>query len=400
MHYQGENNILDQKKYAELIEKLTYKLYPDKFIKINKKRNLKKTKVGFVSSTCFIDHSVSSVIKNLILKINNKNIEVYIYKLNNENDSTTNLFKKKFKNFVCNQSIDLIIEKISFDSLDVLIYPDIGMDPKIQLLASLRLAPVQCQTFGHPMSSCFKNIDYFLSSELMETKNSYVDYKEKLYKLSNTGQCYEYPKIKLKNKIINNDSKTIFFNLQNLFKLLPNDDDLCVDIIKQLKDCEIWFIEGKNTTITELFKNRLKNKFEKNNLIFENHIFLHKRLSQKKFFELINKSDIILDSLNWSGNVTTHQAIYLNKPVITLPGNYMRSRHTFALLSQIKLDETIASSKNNYVEIASKLSKNLNYRKKIIKKIESNKNMLFNDVSPIKSLENFLINSSKKYNLH
>ena len=250
------------------------------------------------------------------------------------------------------------------------------MDPKIQLLASLRLAPIQCQTFGHPVSSCLNNIDYFLSSDLMENKDSKKHYNEKLYNLSNTGQCYEYPKVKL-TKNINNNPKTIFFNLQNLFKLLPDDDDLCVDLIKKIKNCEIWFIEGKNTTVTELFKKRLKNKFEKNNLNYNKNIFFHKRLSQSDFFKLINKSDIILDSLNWSGNVTTHQAIYLNKPVITLPGNYMRSRHTFALLKHIKLNETIAKTKKDYVNIAYNLSKDFNYRKKIIQKIELNKKKLF-----------------------
>ena len=70
------------------------------------------------------------------------------------------------------------------------------MDPKIQLLASLRLANAQCQTLGHPVSSCFKNIDYFISSELMENENSNKDYSEKLFTISGTGQCYEYPNIK------------------------------------------------------------------------------------------------------------------------------------------------------------------------------------------------------------
>ena len=395
LHYQGENNISDQKKYAKLIEKLTFRLYPDKFVKIKQRKNSKRIKVGFISSTCFNDHSVSSVIRNLILKINNKKFEVFIYKLNKDDDEITSLFQKKFKNFICNQNIDQIIKIITLNKLDFLIYTDIGMDPKMQLLGSLRLAPVQCQTFAHPVSSCLENIDYFLSSDLMENKKSKKQYNEKLYNLSNTGQCFEFPKIKLiKNKV--NNSKTIFFNLQNLFKLLPNDDDLCLDLIKKIKNCEIWFIEGKNTTVTELFKKRLKNKFEKNNLNFEKNIIFHKRLSQSDFFKLINKSDIILDSLNWSGNVTTHQAIYLNKPVITLPGKYMRSRHTFALLSYIKLNETIAKTKKDYINIAYNLSENFDYRKKIIRKIKLNKIKLFNDIAPVKSLEKFLITISAK----
>ena len=30
-------------------------------------------------------------------------------------------------------------------------------------------------------------------------------------------------------------------NLQNLFKLLPNDDDLCVELVKKINHCKIWY---------------------------------------------------------------------------------------------------------------------------------------------------------------
>src|SRR3954469_6306528 len=45
----------------------------------------------------------------------------------------------------------------------VLIYPDINMDPAAAALAALRLAPVQCMSWGHPETSGYPTIDYFLS---------------------------------------------------------------------------------------------------------------------------------------------------------------------------------------------------------------------------------------------
>ena len=46
------------------------------------------------------------------------------------------------------------------------------MEPAIQVLTSLRLADIQCTTYGHPVTSGFKHIDYFFSSELMEKNDS------------------------------------------------------------------------------------------------------------------------------------------------------------------------------------------------------------------------------------
>ena len=67
------------------------------------------------------------------------------------------------------------------------------MNPKVQILGSLRLAPIQCCTWGHPATSGLKNIDYFFSSELMENKNSKKYYTEKLIKLPGLGTDYDKP---------------------------------------------------------------------------------------------------------------------------------------------------------------------------------------------------------------
>ena len=52
--------------------------------------------------------------------------------------------------------------------LDVLIYPEIGMDPLTVKLASMRLARVQAATWGHPETTGLPTIDHYLSAEALE----------------------------------------------------------------------------------------------------------------------------------------------------------------------------------------------------------------------------------------
>ena len=120
-------------------------------------------------------------------------------------------------------------------------------------------------------------------------------------------------------------------------------------------------------------------------------------MKQDQFLNLVSLSDIILDSLNWSGNNSSHEAISLGKPIVTLPGPYMRGRHTYSILKILDIQETIAKSKKDYVEIAYKLAKDINFRNSICQKINKNKKKLFNDEKPIKYLENFLISQFKRF---
>ena len=54
------------------------------------------------------------------------------------------------------------------------------MDKLTIQLASMRLAPIQLCSFGHPETSGLRTIDYYISSELLETTESQSFYSEKL----------------------------------------------------------------------------------------------------------------------------------------------------------------------------------------------------------------------------
>ena len=174
--------------------------------------------------------------------------------------------------------------------------------------------------------------------------------------MPNIGINFDFPNLskKQKSKNLKKTNEIIFLNLQSLFKLLPSDDHIYFDIIKQINNCQFWFIEGIKESITTLFKNRIAKFCRYHNLSFDKYFLFHQRMNKPDFFNLINQSDVILDSLEWSGGKTSLEAIALQKPIVTLPGKFMRGRYTYGILKALKLEETIASSKREYVEIAIK----------------------------------------------
>src|SRR6185312_6421819 len=80
--------------------------------------------------------------------------------------------------------------EIGADAPHVLIYPEIGMDPMAARLAALRLAPVQCSSWGHPQTSGYPTIDHFLSSAAMEAEGADAFYSERLVRLPGLSTAY------------------------------------------------------------------------------------------------------------------------------------------------------------------------------------------------------------------
>ena len=384
--YTGKNIIDSQiiySKYFEIINKNYFKQIND--LKIPKKFN-NTLKIGFFSNY-FRDHTINKEFKSFITNINKKKFDVFTFTCSEIFDEYTSEIKKN-SNFYYTKDIADLIKTIQNKNLDFLFFYEIGMSPESRMLSSFRLARIQGVFWGHPVSSGNSNIDYFISSELMETSNSKKYYTEKILKLPNIG-------IKISNKHkgydkIDYTEKSFLVN-QSLFKVLPNQDKIFAKIASRLSDYKINFIKSPNLTENRKFKKRLLKQFRKYK-VSANNFNLLERSDEDGFLQYINKTKIILDTFDWSGGLTSLQSISFNKPIVTLPSSMMRGRHSLAMLKVMDLDCLIAKNEDEYINIALKLANDEDYYEKICEKINKNKIKIFDDHLVIKKFEEFLTN--------
>ena len=135
---------------------------------------------------------------------------------------------------------------------------------------------------------------------------------------------------------------------------------------------------------------RINQSFEKYGLKADDYIIFLPRLDISEYNAMNSLSDIYLDSIGWSGCNTTFEAIASNLPVVTMPTELMRGRHSSAILTMMGVTETIASTLDEYIKLAIRLGKDLEWRRRISDKISVNKHRVYRDKTCIAALENFL----------
>ncbi|PHM10622.1 tetratricopeptide repeat protein [Nostoc sp. 'Peltigera malacea cyanobiont' DB3992] len=335
-------------------------------------------------------------IKGWVENLDRSEFELFGYQTQVTKDYSTISASKAFDKFVQGlRSIEQWYEVITEDKLHVLIFPEFGMDPMTIQLGCLRLAPIQMTSWGHPDTSGLPTIDYYLSSDLMEPENAQEHYTEKLVRLPNLSIHYTplaiQPKEVKKADIGLKEDEILFWCCQSLYKYLPNHDDVFPSIAKQLENSKFVFIKHQSEDITEVFRQRLNHAFTALGLDYQKHCLFLSRMNDSEFAGTTALADVFLDSIGWSGCNSTLESVAHNIPVVTLPGELMRGRHSLAILKMMGIEETIASNKAEYVQIAIRLGKDAEYRQYISQQVAENKHKLYGDLKPVRALEDFIL---------
>jgi hypothetical protein len=85
--------------------------------------------------------------------------------------------------------LNTCVQALRRSQLDILIYPEIGIDPVTYFLAYTRVAPVQAAWLGHPDTSGIPTINYFLTSKLEQSDYS-SRYSESVFTMHGLGNYF------------------------------------------------------------------------------------------------------------------------------------------------------------------------------------------------------------------
>ncbi len=283
--------------------------------------------------------------------------------------------------------------RIAAARLDILFFCDLGMDPLSFSLAFTRFAPVQCVTWGHPVTSGIPTVDYFISSALVEPEDAESHYSERLVQLAGLPTCYRRPQLpavlKSRTELGLDEQAHLYICPQSLFKLHPDFDGLLHEILTQDPLGQLILMEGAYPDWTA----SLKRRFGRTLPDVLGRVRFVPGLSHADFLNLLAVCDVMLDPLHFGGGNTTYEALSAGLPIVTLPGAFMRGRCTLACYQQMGIRDGVAQNTTEYVQLALRLGTDPAYRAMVRERIQRQSPALFDDADTLRELETFFVDA-------
>jgi predicted O-linked N-acetylglucosamine transferase (SPINDLY family) len=385
--YQARSMLEPQHLFGQLVHRIMAANFPQWVQPLPLPPVTHKIRVGFLTHY-FHAYSGTLWLTGWLHHLDRTQFEIYCYYIGNQPDSTTQEFQQFSDTFHhIPGELAAIATQVLQDQLHVLVFPEIGMDPQTVQLAALRLAPVQCTAWGHPVTSGLPTVDYYLSSEFMEPPDGQNHYTETLVQLPRLGIAYPRPLVpaltKTRSAFGLRENAIVYFCGQAPFKYLPQHDELLVGIAQRVPTAQFVFLRA------EVLQSRLQRAFASAGLQAEQYCVFLPALPRADYLMLNQLCDGFLDTIGFTGGNTTMDAIACGLPVITYPQEFMRGRMSFGILQASGITETVATSEAHYIELAVKIGCDQDWRDHLSNRILLTQVQVFDDQTCIPSLAKF-----------
>ena len=334
-----------------------------------------RPRIAFVSAH-FKQHTIARLYLPLLEQLPRHDFDVAVLSIGqHDGPLSTRVMAAADHALAVPEDLDAARQALQALAADVVVYCDIGMDPWSYYLAAERQAPVQCVTWGHPVTSGLASIDYFISSCLVEPSNAQQHYREQLIELPSWPVLYEEPATlrapPSRHEFGFGAHEHIYLCPQSLFKLHPDFDAYLAAILRGDRQGVVVLLDNRAA-----WRTRLEARFAHSMPDVAARIRFVPGVSAQHFSALLAAADVVLDTLHFSGGYTSFETIWAQTPFVTQRGAYMRGRVTAGLCDLLGLDECLATGAVDYAARAMALAADEQVRDQVIAKLASRKHQL------------------------
>ena len=400
--YQEEDNRDLLGRYGSLCARLMAEWFGRQdFARLTRRASGGPVRVGVVSQY-FYDQSVwNAIVRGWFGQLDRERFSLHAFCLGDAEDQETAFAKSHATGFEQGRrELRRWVEAILDAQPDVLLYPEIGMDPVTLRLASLRLAPVQAATWGHPETTGLPTIDYYLSAEDLEPADAQGNYTEQLIALPGLGCFYQHPQVDAVCPDLDGfgiDPESPLLLCPGVpFKYAPRYDSVLIEIARRLGRCRFVFFTYRLGGLSEKLRRRLGAVFDRHQMDPDDFVTFIPWQNRQGFYGLLERADVFLDTIGFSGFNTAMLAVACGLPIVTREGRFLRGRLASGILKRMGLPELVGQSEEDYVALAVKLARDTEYRAHIRERMAASRHALFADIAPIRALEAFLVKATRR----
>lgn len=348
--YQCEDDLDLQSRYGDWLCMAARTLRPD-LADTERPRRPGPARIGLLSGH-WNDSTAGAYFSSWIDALDVPQFDTRIYALGPRFDAVTDALERGRRSFVrLDGDIDRAAEIVHAADLDLLIYPEIGMDTRLLPIAALRLARRQWLGWGHPVTSGLPSMDGFLSCIDMEPSDAASHYRESLLLLPDLGTRYRLPKVpqrQTRGELGLPEGKLVVVP-QSLFKIHPDNDAVLHELLELQPGLRILMFATTSRLEVHRLRQRLQQRLGTRLL---QQIHFHPMVSRGRFLDILASADLMLDNLHWSGGNTSLDALRSGLPIATTRSRFMRGRQSAAMLQTLGLGHWIAADASGLATLA------------------------------------------------
>lgn len=346
-----------------------------------------RIRIGFISKFFSPLHPMSKLYGGIVDALDRRRFDVTIFRFGPPGPMG---FGADASVVTLEDDLDAARRTIAAARLDLLFYTDIGMAPTTYFLAFARLAPVQCVTFGHPVTSGIATIDYFVSADELEDEGADAHYSERLIRLASVPTYFRRPspaaRPPTREELGLPADARLYFCAQNLIKFHPDFDVVLAEILRRDAKGLLVLLANASPPLVQ----RLLDRFQRVMPDVAHRVAFLPFLRLDALLAFAQQVDAVLDTPVFSGGTTSLEMFAVDVPIVTWPGPFARSRITHALYRQMGIDGLTARSAAQYTEIALRLANDRGWRGQLVEELHRRKDVLYENAALVRELERML----------
>ena len=310
-----------------------------------------KLRIGLLSSD-LRSHAVGRHLMPLLRNYDRARIEIYGYTpWDYPNDPMQREITGLIKEFrgVNNMRVREIAELIRRDEVDVLFdFNGHTLGSKLEALA-YRAAPVQIAWLGYPFTSGLKDVDYFLLDDRIRPTSDDLILEKPLIMPEAWVTFGEYPEMPITDKLpLDVNGFVTFGTLNNPYKYTPQTIEAWARVMNGVPDSRMIFVRREAQSRVVCL--HIAQEFARHGVSSERLYFFDNQVQGIDHLACYNQLDMTLDTFPVTGGTTTCDATWMGVPVVTLVGEGIHQRVSYAILDRIGLGELCTKTVDEFVE--------------------------------------------------
>ncbi len=313
-----------------------------------------RIRIGYVSSG-FHDHPTSYLVADLFERHDRDQFMIFAYGTGPDDGSDQrHRIRNAVDEFVDMRSlsIDQMTQRIHEDQIDILVdLRGYGAGAVSEVFA-MRPAPVQINYLAFPCTMGADFIDYIIADEFVAPAGCETNYSEQIIRLPNSYQpndsTRQIPDAPSRNKCGLPDTGFVFCSFNNSYKITPEIFLRWCAILDKTPGSVLWLLDTNPDSGLAI---HLKQAATVNGVAEDRLIFMT-RQPHAEYLARYQHAGLFLDTLPYNAHTTATDALWAGCPVLTCPGKTFASRVAGSLLTTLGMDELIAASLDEYVDLA------------------------------------------------